>query len=71
MDITDFSLTEQELQQFDRDGFIGPFTLYEPEEMMQMHKTVRAQLFNRTHAPYDAPWTWRSPTTIATWMSNC
>ncbi|AZE69404.1 chlorinating enzyme [Pseudomonas synxantha] len=55
MDITDFSLTEQELQQFDRDGFIGPFTLYEPEEMKQMHKTVRAQLFNRTHAPYDAP----------------
>lgn len=55
MDITDFSLTEQELQQFDRDGFIGPFTLYEPEEMMQLHKTVRAQLFNRTHAPYDAP----------------
>lgn len=55
MDITDFSLTEQELQQFNRDGFIGPFTLYEPEEMKQMHKTVRAQLFNRTHAPYDAP----------------
>jgi non-heme Fe2+,alpha-ketoglutarate-dependent halogenase len=55
MDITDFSLTEQELQQFDRDGFIGPFTLYEPEEMKQLHKTVRAQLFNRTHAPYDAP----------------
>lgn len=55
MEITDFSLTEEELQQFDRDGFIGPFTLYEPEEMKQLHKTVRAQLFNRTHAPYDAP----------------
>nr|AAC46036.1 CmaB [Pseudomonas syringae] len=55
MEITDFSLTKQELQQFDRDGFIGPFTLYEPEEMKQMHKTIRAQLFNRTHAPYDAP----------------
>ncbi|KKI27536.1 chemotaxis protein CheX [Pseudomonas coronafaciens pv. porri] len=53
--MTDFSLTKQELQQFDRDGFIGPFTLYEPEEMKQMHKTIRAQLFNRTHAPYDAP----------------
>ncbi|AAO58149.1 Coronamic acid synthetase CmaB [Pseudomonas tremae] len=55
MEMTDFSLTKQELQQFDRDGFIGPFTLYEPEEMKQMHKTIRAQLFNRTHAPYDAP----------------
>lgn len=55
MDNTGFSLTKLELQQFDRDGFIGPFTLYQPDEMMNMHKTVRAQLFNRTHAPYDAP----------------
>ena len=49
----DFALTEAELAAFRREGFAGPFTLYEPEEMRRIWKTVRLQLFDRSHAIYD------------------
>lgn len=51
----DLSLSADELKKFDEDGFIGPFTLYAPEEAAEMYKAVRPQLFDRTNAPYDAP----------------
>ncbi|WNG32873.1 chlorinating enzyme [Archangium minus] len=47
-----FKLSEKEQQDFDRNGFIGPFTLYSPEEMKAIHKKVRASLLNRDYAPY-------------------
>ncbi len=50
-----YQLTIEELQQWDEKGYIGPFTLYSPEEMAAIHKKIRAQLFNRTFAPYDTP----------------
>ncbi|BAI73714.1 coronamic acid synthetase (plasmid) [Azospirillum sp. B510] len=50
-----FSLTDEEKKKFDEDGYIGPFTLYQPDEVAEMYGKVRPQLFDRTHAPYDAP----------------
>jgi non-heme Fe2+,alpha-ketoglutarate-dependent halogenase len=50
-----FKLTAQELQSFDKNGYIGPFVLYSPDEMRAIHKKVRAQLLNRQYAPYEAP----------------
>jgi len=50
-----FELTAEELRSFDGNGYIGPFTLYSPEEMKAIHKKVRAQLLNRTYAPYETP----------------
>jgi non-heme Fe2+,alpha-ketoglutarate-dependent halogenase len=50
---SDFSLTEAELAGFRRNGFAGPFKAYEPEEMRRIWKTVRLQLFDRSHAIYD------------------
>jgi non-heme Fe2+,alpha-ketoglutarate-dependent halogenase len=45
-------LTEQELRQFDGQGFIGPFTLCSPSEMRDRLRRLRGQLYDRTHAVY-------------------
>lgn len=50
-----FRLTDEELEQFHRNGFIGPFTLYNQEEMKDIYNDVRAELFNREFAPYETP----------------
>jgi non-heme Fe2+,alpha-ketoglutarate-dependent halogenase len=49
---TDYRLSADELAQFDRDGFVGPIKLYEPEEMDQRWNTVRSQLPDRSAAIY-------------------
>ena len=48
-----FSLTADELAEFRKNGFIGPFDLYEPEEMKARYRQIRADLFDRQHAVYD------------------
>ena len=48
----EFSLSENELQDFHKNGFIGPFTLYEPEEMRKIFKTLRRQLLDMTNVVY-------------------
>lgn len=55
MTTSDYSLTSAEALQFDRDGYLGPLTLYEPDEAKAMYAKVRVQLFDRRRAPYDAP----------------
>lgn len=52
---TSFKMTPEELAQFHRDGFIGPFTVYSPDEAAQRYRAIRAELFNREHAVYDLP----------------
>lgn len=47
-----YSLSDKELSDFHRKGFVGPFTLYQKNEIKEMYKEIRAQLFNRDHAPY-------------------
>lgn len=47
-----YSLSVDELAQFDRDGVLGPFTIYEPEEMEQAWKQTRIDVLDREHAAY-------------------
>lgn len=51
-DNQDFSLSKEEIDRFQRDGFIGPFDLYEPEEMQRNLKALRPQLINTKKAVY-------------------
>jgi non-heme Fe2+,alpha-ketoglutarate-dependent halogenase len=47
-----FDLSDEELRKFHEQGYIGPFTLWSPEEMNARWSKVRRQLFDRTHAAY-------------------
>jgi non-haem Fe2+, alpha-ketoglutarate-dependent halogenase len=48
-----FSFTDEQLADFRKNGFAGPFDLYEAEEIMQKYKKIRAKLFDRSHAAYE------------------
>jgi non-heme Fe2+,alpha-ketoglutarate-dependent halogenase len=48
----DYRLTAGELEAFERDGFLGPFVIYEPEEMERRWRTIRSQLPDRSRAIY-------------------
>lgn len=50
-----FRLTDEELNSFHQNGFIKPFVLYSQDEIKDIYKEVRAQLFNREFAPYETP----------------
>ncbi len=45
-------LSEEELQSFHRTGYIGPVTVYTPEEMDALWRSVRRQTLDRSHAAY-------------------
>ena len=45
-------LSRDELAEFHTRGFIGPFTLYEPDEMKAHWRRLRLDLFDRRHAAY-------------------
>jgi non-haem Fe2+, alpha-ketoglutarate-dependent halogenase len=47
-----FFLSEQELEQFHRDGYIGPFNLYEPNDMERKLRFLRPKLLNTKKAIY-------------------
>ncbi|MDG4771297.1 chlorinating enzyme [Solwaraspora sp. WMMD792] len=47
-----FSLTPTELADFQRNGYAGPFTLYEPDEMADRWRKERLKLLDRTNAVY-------------------
>jgi non-heme Fe2+,alpha-ketoglutarate-dependent halogenase len=47
-----FDLTDEELRCFHENGYLGPFTLYEPEEMQTIWKQIRYELNDRSHAAY-------------------
>ncbi|MCW7991311.1 chemotaxis protein CheX, partial [Streptomyces platensis subsp. clarensis] len=49
---TSFALSPEEIEQFHRQGFIGPFTLYTPEEMKAQWRKTRLQLLDRSDAVY-------------------
>ncbi|MEU9205627.1 chlorinating enzyme [Streptomyces sp. NPDC048332] len=49
---TDFSLTDEQVTSFHENGFIGPLTIYTPEEMDRMWKEIRRESLDRTHAAY-------------------
>ncbi|MDP5130109.1 MAG: chlorinating enzyme [Paraglaciecola sp.] len=47
-----FALSAEDLQKFREQGFIGPFDLYDTEEIKAKYKQIRAQLFDRDKAAY-------------------
>ena len=49
----DYRLTDEELARFKKNGFIGPFDLYEPEEIKREYADLRAKIFDRSHAAYE------------------
>ena len=49
-----FDLSNEELAQFQRDGFIGPFDLYSPEEMEESLRSLRPKLLNTKKSVYSA-----------------
>ena len=48
----EFKLTQQELEDFRKNGYAGPFTLYTPEEIEQLWKRERLALLDRSNAVY-------------------
>lgn len=48
-----FSLTEEQLKSFRENGYIGPFDLYDAEEIKEEYKKLRAQMFDREKAVYE------------------
>jgi non-heme Fe2+,alpha-ketoglutarate-dependent halogenase len=51
--VEQFSLTDEEQASFEKNGYIGPFTLYKPDEMEQAWNKARRQVFDRSHAIYE------------------
>lgn len=47
-----FGLTEQEINNFRKNGYHGPFTVYEPNEMDEILKKLRYQVLDRTNSIY-------------------
>lgn len=47
-----FSLSPEELATFHRQGYYGPFTVYEPDEMVSVWRRQRLQMLDRSHAVY-------------------
>lgn len=48
----DFTLTPQEIEDFHRKGYAGPFDLYDPEEMAVNLKKLRPKLFDLEKSVY-------------------
>lgn len=52
--IRQFGLTEEQVQQFRRDGYIGPLDLYGCDEIKSLYSNrLRAEMFDRSKAVYD------------------
>ncbi len=47
-----FALDEKEMEHFERHGYIGPITIYDPDDMNRFWRTVRRHLLDRTQAAY-------------------
>jgi non-heme Fe2+,alpha-ketoglutarate-dependent halogenase len=62
---TCFDLTEEELKQFHENGYLGPITLCEPEEMKEIWSKVRYELNDRSHAAYQLDIGYTGATNIA------
>jgi len=47
-----FVLSEEQRAQFERDGYLGPIKIYEPEEMAERWGRIRTKLVDRSRAVY-------------------
>jgi non-haem Fe2+, alpha-ketoglutarate-dependent halogenase len=51
-DTASYGLSGEEIARFDADGMIGPFTVYEPEEMDRIWRETRIAVLDRSRAAY-------------------
>ncbi|MET9853397.1 chlorinating enzyme [Streptomyces sp. NPDC006450] len=51
-EISDFALSDAQIKEFHENGFIGPFDVYEPEEMASTLQALRPKLINTKTAIY-------------------
>ena len=47
-----YGLSSDQLTSFRSRGFIGPFDLYDAQEIRQTYKKLRGEIFDRSHAIY-------------------
>jgi non-haem Fe2+, alpha-ketoglutarate-dependent halogenase len=47
-----YGLTPEQVKFFYENGYIGPFTLYKPEEMTEVWEQVRMDILDTTNAPF-------------------
>lgn len=47
-----YALSSEQLANFRANGYIGPFDLYDPEEIRLRYKKLRGEIFDRSHAIY-------------------
>lgn len=47
-----FALSDEELAFFQKNGYIGPLTVYTPEEMTELWRTVQRETLDRSFAAY-------------------
>jgi non-heme Fe2+,alpha-ketoglutarate-dependent halogenase len=52
MSESNYSLSAEEVEQFERDGFIGPFDLYDPAEMERNVRALRPKLISTKNSIY-------------------
>jgi non-heme Fe2+,alpha-ketoglutarate-dependent halogenase len=49
---TQYGLSSDQLASFRNNGFIGPFDLYDAQEIRRRYKTLRGEIFDRSNAVY-------------------
>jgi non-heme Fe2+,alpha-ketoglutarate-dependent halogenase len=62
-----YSLTSDELDQFNRDGYLGPFDLYEPDEMAAYLRLIRVKTLNTKDAVYSTDNSFAGATNLASY----
>lgn len=50
-----FSFSKKELEDFRKNGYAGPFDLYDSDDMVDIYRELRAEMFDREFAAYDLP----------------
>lgn len=52
-DTSNYCLTQEEIQFFKENGFVGPFKIYEPQEAKEILKAIRLKNLDRSKAIFD------------------
>ncbi|RBW63462.1 chlorinating enzyme, partial [Tenacibaculum sp. E3R01] len=49
----EFKFSKKELEEFRKNGYAGPFTLYDSEDMNEITKKLRYSLLDRSNSVYE------------------
>ena len=50
-----YKMSEAELSAFRKNGYAGPFDLYDSDYIKKKYRDIRADIFDRQHSAYDLP----------------